>query len=149
MRSWYNWVFATVVVATAADFVFGLDVVLHVMSVAFVVSFGAALAAIALAAAALLIGIVARDAADEIRSDRASGRPWRWRIAGWTGVTGILVDGAAGAWSAYQQHILFSTAVEQIPFAGIPVLIALGSYPLRWIEEFLMTLRRSSVLRGG
>jgi hypothetical protein len=52
----------------------------------------------------------------------------------WIGILGMLLDGVVGAWSAYQEHTLFSTAVTQIPFAGVPVFIALGSYPLKWMK---------------
>ena len=79
-----------------------------------------------------------RDVIDDIAFDRRHGIAWRWRLLGYAGLLGILADGVMGAWNAYQQHILFSAAVEQIPFAGLPVLLALASYPAKWIEQTLM-----------
>ena len=56
-----------------------------------------------------------------------------------------LADGVMGAWNAYQAHILFSDAVEKIPFAGLPVLLALASYPAKWIEQSYMRRQKQRV----
>lgn len=142
MRSWYNWAIVLLIAATLADVVFGLDAVLNAVSTIFAVGLGLLVVGGVGAAVTALGWIVIRDAVDEIKTDRKNGIPWRWRCVGWVGIAGILADGVVGAWNAYQEHILFSTAVEQIPFAGVPVLLVLASLPFRWIEEFLMRRRR-------
>jgi len=141
MKSVFNWAMIVLVAAIVADVVLGLDTVLNAISITFAVG-TALLAAVILGAVAVVVAwIVIRDAIDEIHDDRAAGRPWRWRWVGWIGIAGILVDGVIGTWNAYQEHILFSTAVERIPFAGVPVVVALASYPFKGIERFLMARR--------
>lgn len=137
----YNATMGLLLAAIVAVLVFGLDPVLNGISTvlaAFLVLTVASLIGLSVAA---LFWIVIRDAVDEIRTDRRNRVAWRWRCLGYIGIIGIMVDGVVGAWNAYQQHILFSTAVEQVPFAGVPVLLALASYPFKWIEDFAMSRR--------
>ena len=144
MRSLLSWTIAIVALLVLADFVFGLDFVLNTISTIFVIALSIVVALGAAAVAALIFWLLIRDAVDEIRSDRAEGRAWRWRCIGWIGIAGMLVDGAIGAWNVYQHHVLFSTAVEEIPFAGVPVLLTLASIPLRFAEEILMKMGKKS-----
>ena len=60
------------------------------------------------------------------------------QCVGWIGIAGILADGMIGAWNVYQQHILFGAAVEKIPFAGAPILVALASILVRLVEQIAM-----------
>jgi len=149
MRSWYNWSMVLLIAAILADVVFGLDAVLDTVSMVFAVGLGMAVAALLITASILLGWIVVRDAMDEIAAERRAGLPWRWRYLGWIGITGILIDGLAGAWNAYQEHVLFRTAVEDLPFVGVPVMIALASYPLRGVEALLMKWRRDKTAAPG
>lgn len=142
MRSWFNVAMALLAVAVAADLVFGIAAVLEAVSIL------AAIVALVVAAGAVIVAlvvlgwIVVSDAAGEIDRDRRNGRPWRWRYAGWIGIGGMVADGAIGSFNAWQEQIAFSAAVEEIPFAGMPVILALSSYPLRWIEGAIMARRR-------
>jgi hypothetical protein len=136
------------IAAIAADFVFGVDAVLNAISTMFVIGATLAIIALVIAGVGALGWIIVRDAIGELRFDRHNGITWRWRILGYFGILGILADGLVGIWNAYQQHILFSAAVEQIPFAGLPVLLALASYPVRWIEETWMKKRRAKRISG-
>lgn len=151
-RSVFPWFIGATVFLFLATVVFGLDFVLNAISTSFVIGVGVVLAVGVLASLTALAGLVVRDAIEEIRSDREEGRPWLWRCIGWAGILGILVDGAIGAWNVYQQHIVFGKAVEAIPLAGVPVLLALASYPFKWVEALLMKRRendRHAALRGG
>ena len=143
---WYNTAMALLLAAIAADFVFGLDAVLNGLSTMVVVALTLAVLGLIGAGAFALCWIVVRDVIDDIAFDRRHGIAWRWRLFGYAGLLGIFIDGIVGAWNAYQQHILFSTAVEQIPLAGVPVLLALASYPVKWIEQYYMRKHR---LRDG
>ena len=145
----YNATMGLLLAAVLAVLFFGLDPVLNGISTVFAAFLVLTVASLVGLSVAALFWIVIRDAVDEIRTDRHNRVPWRWRCLGYIGIIGILVDGVVGAWNAYQQHILFSTAVEQIPFAGVPVLLALASYPFRWIENFAMGRRsRTDKTRG-
>lgn len=149
MRSWYNVTIVLLFAATFAALLFGLDAVLNAISTVFVTAAGLLVAIGIVLIVGALFWIVIRDAVDEIYVDRRNGMPWRWRCLGYLGIVGILADGVVGTWNAYQQHILFSAAVERIPFAGVPVLLALASYPFKWVEEFLMRKhRRTGKARG-
>lgn len=144
MKSWYDWMIAALLLAAAADVIFGLDAVLNAVSLGLAATFALAIILVAALTVLAFGWIVIRDELQEIQGDRQNGRPWRSRCVGWLGISGMLVDGTVGAWNAYQQHILFSTAVEQIPFVGLPVFLALGSYPARWVEYFILRRHRQS-----
>ena len=134
----FGLIIALVAALVLASLVFGLDTVLNTISTAFVLGLGTTIAFGALALAAIVIIFTVRDALDETRTDRKEGKPWLWRFAGWIGIAGILVDGGIGAWNVYQQHVLFSTAIKEIPFAGVPVLLVLAAYPLKLVEQLLI-----------
>lgn len=138
MDSWFAAIVVGLVLAVLASFVFGIDAVLNMISTIFAVGVVAILVAVMAAFLAAIGWVVVRDAIDEIKSDRQEGRPWLWRCVGLAGIAGIILDGIVGAWNVYQKHILFSTAVEEIPFAGVPVLMALGAYPFKWIEALVL-----------
>jgi len=127
-----------VAVLVLAGFVFGFDVALNTVSAGIVFGLGIVIALGLVALIAAMGWIVVRDAVTEIQTAREKGRPWRWQCVGWIGIAGILVDGMIGAWNVYQQHILFSTAVEKIPFAGAPILVALASILVRLVEQIAM-----------
>lgn len=137
------------VAAIVADFVVGIDAVLNAMSTMFVICATLAIIALIIAGVGALGWIIVRDVIGELRFDRHNGVAWRWRLLGYVGILGILADGLVGVWNAYQQHILFSAAVEQIPFAGLPVLLAMAGYPVRWIEEIWMKMRRRKKISGA
>ena len=145
MTFWYNTAMALLLAAIAADFVFGLDAVLNGLSTMVVVALTLAVLGLIGAGAFALCWIVVRDVIDDIAFDRRHGIAWRWRLLGYAGLLGILADGVMGAWNAYQAHILFSDAVEKIPFAGLPVLLALASYPAKWIEQSYMRRQKQRV----
>jgi hypothetical protein len=138
MKTWYDWVIAALLLAAAADVFFGLDAVLNAVSLVVVIGFAAAIVIVVMIAVLAFGWIVVRDEIHDIRDDRQLGRPWRARCVGWIGIAGMLVDGSVAAWNAYQQHMLFSTAVEQIPLVGVPVFLALGSYPASWLEGLVI-----------
>jgi len=138
MRSWHNRIIAILIVAAIADVAYGLGAVLKALSIISAIGLIALVVVSGTGAIFAVSTILMRDAIEEIATDRRHGRPWRWRCVGWIGIIGMLVDGLAGAWSAYQEDILFSAAVAQIPLAGVPVFLALGSYPLKWIEVLLI-----------
>jgi len=132
-----------VAVLALAGFLVGVDVILNIISVS-VFFVAGILTAFGIAALIAIVGwLVVRDAISEIRTVRERGRPWRWLCVGWIGIAGILVDGVIGAWNVYQQHILFSAAVKDIPFAGVPVLVTLASFPVRLVEQVAMRNRKS------
>lgn len=139
---WYNAAMALLLAAIAADFLLGLDTVLNGISTMVAVGLTLAILGLVGGGAVALCWIVVRDVIDDLAFDRCHFIAWRWRLFGYAGWLGILADGVVGAWNAYQQHILFSAAVEQIPFAGVPVLLALASYPAKWIEQSLMRRMR-------
>jgi MFS family permease len=124
--------------AIVAAIVFGLDAVLNGISTFVTVALTIAVLGLVGSLVLALGWIVIRDAADEMRFSRGNGLAWRWQLLGYAGILGILADGIVGTWNVYQEHIQFSTAVEKIPFAGVPVLLALASYPFKWVEQFLM-----------
>ncbi len=132
---WHNVFLGLLLGGLVADFVVGLDAVLNAISLGVVVSIGLALFSVMMAGLGVLVWITVRDAIEAVSSDRHDGRPWLWRIPAYMGVAGIIIDGIAGAWHMYAQHILFSTAVERLPLSGIPVWLLLASYPVRWIEQ--------------
>ena len=139
MRRLRNVLVAVLIVVGVADVVLGLDTeILTIASTAITILAVVAFAAVGLVAVGILGTIFLRDAIDEIREDRAQGRPWVWRGLFWIGVLGLLVDGTIGAWNAYREHILFSEGVREIPFAGLPLLILAASVPLRGIEHLLL-----------
>jgi hypothetical protein len=141
---WYNAAMALLVAAIVADLIEGLHAVLNAVSV--IVAIVAALAVLTMVGAGVVLccWIVVRDAVLDLRFDRRNGNPWRWRLVGYAGIIGLLVDGAIGAWMAFHEHILFSAAVAHIRFAGVPVALALASYPLRWLEQTILRLRRDA-----
>ncbi len=143
MDSWFAAVVAGSLLAVLASFVFGIDTVLNTVSTVLAVALAVLLAAVTAAFLAAVGWVVVRDAVDEIVSDRREGRPWLWRCIALAGIAGMILDGLVGAWNVYQRHILFSIAVEEIPFAGIPLLMTIGSYPFKWIEGPLLRWRRS------
>jgi hypothetical protein len=128
--------------AILATLVFGLDAVLNGISIALAVVVVLVFVIPVLAGLGFLFWVLARDAVVDIKSDRQHGRAWRWRCVAYIGFLGIAIDGLVGAWNAYQQHVLYSMAVEQIPFVGVPVFVALASFPLKWIETALIKLRK-------
>ncbi len=140
---WHNIMLVLLIAAIAMDLVFGLDAVLNAVSIILVA--GLALAVIV----PLVFSLVAiawlslRDEIEEIKLERANHLAWRWRILAYAGALGILADGLVGARNVYQGHILFSTAVEAIPFSGVPVFLALASFPVRWIENWILRRRES------
>jgi len=142
MKSSFEWIIAALILGALAALVFGIDAVLNVISTVFALGFGLVVALILAVVIATLGWIGIRDAIDEIKMDRKQGLPWLWRCVGWIGIAGILADGIVGAWNAYQEHVLFSIAVKEIPFAGVPVLLVLGSYPVKWAEALLAKGRR-------
>ena len=142
MRRLRNLVVSALIAIGVADVVLGLDTeILTIASTIITVLAGVVFVAIALIAVGGLGVIFVRDAVDEIREDRANNRPWLWRCVLWIGVSGLLVDGTIGAWNAFREHVLFSTGVSEIPFAGVPLMIVAASIPLRWIEQFLLRRR--------
>jgi len=133
---WHNIALVALILAVAGDLLFGLDALLNLIStVAAVASMLVVAAAFALALV-ILLWITVRDLIEEIRADTRSANAWRWKFVALAGGLGILADGAVGAWNAYQKHILFSTAVENIPFSGLPVYLLLASYPIKWLEQY-------------
>ena len=142
-KSVFPWFIGATFLLFLAAVVFGLDFVLNAISTSFVIGVGFVLAVGVLAGVGALVWLVIRDAVEEIRFDREEGRPWLWRCIGWAGILGIFVDGAIGAWNVYQQHIVFGEAVEANPLAGVPVLLALAAYPLKWLEALVMKRRES------
>lgn len=135
---WHNILLIVLLAGIAAAFAFGLDVTLNAVSMIVTVSIAVAVLGLIVLGVCALAWITIGDAIEETRFDRRSNIAWRWRFIAYAGVIGILVDGVVGAWHAYQYHIVFSAAVESIPFAGVPVLVTLASYPIKWIEQFLM-----------
>ena len=140
LHFWYAIPLALLLVIVVVGAALSLDVVLSGISTAVVVSLLVMAAGVVGFIAAALGWITIRDAMGELRSD--GGVAWRWRLFGFVGVLGILADGFVGVWNAYQKHIMFSVAVERIPFAGLPVLILLATFPFRWIEQYLISKRR-------
>jgi hypothetical protein len=134
---WHNVLLAVLLAAIAADIAFGLDPLLNAVSTILLVVSALAVAGVFALAAAVLCWITVRDLIGDIRTDRQMRTAWRWKLVALAGISGILVDGAIGAWNVYQKHILFSASVEAIPFAGAPVFLLLASYPFRWIEQYL------------
>ncbi|MDE2464138.1 MAG: hypothetical protein KGO02_10540 [Alphaproteobacteria bacterium] len=138
---WHSIFLALLLLGIAADIIFGLDSVLNVISTVLVIS----VAVIILSTSALALGALAwitmRDAIEGLRSDRRERRAWLWRVAAYIGIFGIIVDGVVGTWNVFQQHVLFSTAVEEIPLAGVPVWLLLASYPIKWLEQAALRQR--------
>lgn len=135
---WHNIILAVLLAGIAADLIFGLDTVLNVLSVAIAVIVGVALLSLLVLAGGALVWITIRDALEGLYSDRCDHIAWRWRLAAYAGMLGVVVDGAIGAWNVYAQHVLFSIAVREIPFSGVPVWLLLASYPLKWLEQAVM-----------
>lgn len=136
---WHNIFLVILLAGFVADFLVGLETVLNAISIVVVVSIGVALVSIIVVGLGALAWITVRDAVEVTSSDRQDGRAWRWRIPAYLGLVGILIDGLAGTWHVFQQHILFSTAIEKMPLAGVPVWLLLLSYPLKWIEQASFT----------
>lgn len=141
LPSWHTLFLVLLLTAIAADVMFGLDVVLNALSIVVAATLGVAVLSVVGLGIGALAWITIRDAVEGTRSDRRDRLAWRWRLVAYVGIVGILVDGAVGAWNVYQQHVLFSTAVEDIPFAGVPVWLLLASYPIKWLEQAVV--RRS------
>lgn len=135
---WHNILLAALLTGIAADFIFGIDTVLNMLSVAIAVVVAMALLSLLVLAGIALAWITVRDALEGLRSDRRDRLAWRWRLVAYAGMLGIVVDGAVGAWNVYAQHVLFSVAVREIPFSGVPVWLLLASYPLKWLEQAAM-----------
>jgi hypothetical protein len=133
---WHNLALVALLAAIAGDIVFGFDAVLNLISTAAIVVSMLVIAAVFSLAAIILFWFTVRDLVEDIRSDKRSAIAWRWKILALAGGLGILADGVVGAWNAYQKHMLFSTAVQHIPFSGIPVFLLLASYPFKWIEQY-------------
>ncbi len=148
MFHWHNILLAVLLAAIAADIAFGLDAVLNLISTAAMVVFILFAALLFAAAAIIVLWISTRNLLEDIRSDSRSAVAWRWKILALVGGAGLLIDGAVGAWNAFQQHILFSVAVEEIPFSGVPVFLLLASYPVKWIEQYLEARNRKPILFG-
>lgn len=148
---WHNIVLAALILAVAGDLLFGLDAVLNLISTVAAVASMLVVAAAFAVALVILLWISVRDLIEEIRADTRSASAWRWKFVALAGGLGILADGAVGAWNAYQKHILFSTAVENIPFSGIPIYLLLASYPLKWLEQYFESRgkNRSGTSRDG
>ena len=139
---WHNILLAFLLAAIAADIVFGLDALLNLISTLAIVGSVLLLALLFAIAITAILWITIRNLVDDIKNDTRSAVAWRWRILALAGGVGLLIDGTVGAWNAYQKHILFSTAVENIPFSGIPVFLLLASYPFKWVEQHLEFKRR-------
>ena len=133
---WHSILLIVLLVAIAADIVYGLDAVLSLISTLAMVGSMLLVAIIFAAAAIAVFWISTRNLIQDIRDDSRSSVAWRWRILALAGGVGLLIDGAVGAWNAHERHILFSAAVQTIPFSGIPVFLLLASYPFRWIEQY-------------
>ena len=133
---WHNIVLAILLMAFAADIVYGLDPLLNAISTIFLVGSILSVAAILLLAFAILFWISVRDLIEDIRADKQTSIAWRWKFLALAGIFGIFIDGAVGAWNAYQKHIQFSESVEAIPFSGLPVFLLLASYPFKWAEQY-------------
>ena len=140
--NWHSIALAALILAIAGDILFGLDALLNLISTVATVASMLIVAAAFTLAAAILLWISVGDLIEEIRADTRSAAAWRWKFLALIGGLGILADGAVGAWNAYQKHILFSTAVEDIPFSGIPVYLLLASYPFKWIEQYFENRRK-------
>ncbi len=138
---WHNIMLVLLVAAVATDLVFGLDAVLNAVSVIVVAGVALAVLVPLVFSLAAIAWLSIRDELEEIRLERANHLAWRWRILAYAGALGILADGLVGAWNVYQQRILFSAAVETIPFSGVPVFLALASFPVRWIESWILRRR--------
>jgi len=138
----YNFVMVLLLAAIVADLVLGLDVVLNGISTIVVVILTVVILGLIGSGVVALCWIVSRDMIEVTRFERQNDKPWRWRLLGYAGMLGILADGSVGAWNAYNEHILLSAALERIPFAGVPLLLALASYPFKWIEQSFMRIRR-------
>lgn len=131
----YNVAMVSLLAAIAADIGLGHEFVLNgiaTIAVTFLMITVFGLGALLLL---LFVWITVRDAIDEIQTERQSGLAWRWQIVGYLGFVGILAEGAVGMWYASQNQVLFSDAIENIPYAGVPVLVALASYPAKWLER--------------
>jgi len=144
---WHNIVLAILLLALAADIVFGLDPLLNAISTIFLVGSMLLVAAVLFLAFAVLFWISVRDLIEDIRTDKQTNIAWRWKFLALAGLFGIFVDGAVGAWNAYQKHIQFSESVEAIPFSGLPVFLLLASYPFKWAEQYFERLRGKSSRR--
>lgn len=138
---WHNIVLAALILAIASDMLFGLDALLNLISTVAAVASMLVVAAAFSAALVIVLWITIRDLIEETRTSAGSASAWRWKFVALAGGLGILADGAIGAWNAYQKHILFSTAVENIPFSGIPVYLLLASYPFKWLEQYFESRR--------
>ena len=133
---WHSILLILLLAAIAADIVYGLDAVLGLISTLATVGSMLLIAIILAAAAIAILWISIRNLIADIADDSRSAVAWRWRILALAGGVGLLIDGTVGAWNAYQEHMLFSTAVQAIPFSGIPIFLLLASYPFRWIEQY-------------
>lgn len=133
--SWFGWVVSGLWALVIVSLFAGPDIVLTVVPTLLAYMLGFAVLAIVAGVLAVLLWLAGRDAIDEIKFARERDRPWLWRCVGLLGLVGLVVDGGAGAWSAYRHQILFSAAVEEMPLAGIPLLMTLASYPLKWLEH--------------
>lgn len=132
---WHNVFLILLALGLVADLLVGLDEVLNAVSVGIVVGLSLVLVGLFAIGVGGLVWITVRDALEATSSDRREGRAWRWRIPAYLGILGILIDGVAGTWHAFEQHILFSTAIEKMPLAGLPIWLLLLSYPVKWIEQ--------------
>ncbi len=139
--NWHNILLMIIVAAVVADVAFGLDPVLNAISIMFVVGSVLAIFVACALVVAIFFWITVGDLLEDIGSDRRAKMAWRWKFFALAGILGILVDGAIGAWNAYQEHILFSASVAQIPFSGVPVYLLMASYPTKWAEQYFMKLK--------
>lgn len=143
---WHNILLALLLAAIAMDAIFGLDAVLNAISIIVVAGVVLAVVVPLILSLFAIAWLSVRDEIEEIKLERANNLAWRWRILAYAGVIGILADGLVGAWNVYQHQILFSSAVEAIPFSGVPVFLALASFPVRWIESWILHRRQKSHL---
>ena len=143
---WHNILLVFLLAAIAMDAIFGLDAVLNAISVLVVAGVVLAIILPLILSLFAIAWLSIRDEIEEIKLERANNLAWRWRILAYAGVIGILADGLVGAWNVYQHRVLFSAAVEAIPFSGVPVFLALASFPVRWIESWILHRREKTRL---
>lgn len=141
LLNWHNALLVALAALIGIDLLIGLDPLLNVISSVFVFVLISLTLLIVGGGLAFLGWLTVKEQMEDTLYERTANRAWLYKLCVLVGFVGIMLDGAVGLWNAFNYGIRFSTAVEKVPFSGIPIYILIASLPIRWIETAMIDYR--------
>jgi hypothetical protein len=131
-----------------AVLLFGREATLGSIETAFWVGLVFGIVALVVWAIAAFVRYMAREAKayrDQVRRDRAEGRPWLYTFVAWPGFIGNLGVFAVAAYSRYVEascKAFTGDCLQQIPYWWFPITLFAASIPVAVMERIVLYFRR-------